>query len=226
MLVQSSRGINIETLTILGILFGFYVVGDLFSTMWLIANYPGGIQGESNPLGLVIYNGQGIAGIIATKLVAFIAISVTAIILEFHYKHEKRVMAVVNFTILALMAWSLIVVTANVMLIYELSLNNNTYESVFLHQTYFVILAVIIGLLILLPRVWSESLGTVEIILAVTIIAGPLALSPGLYQHLLMEGNHTLFTYITAIVGIVGLIIYSMRRLYKRIIPEMFKIIE
>lgn len=225
-MLQSSRGINIETLTILGILFGFYVVGDLFSTMWLIANYPGGIQGESNPLGLVIYNGQGIAGIIATKLVAFIAISVTAIILEFHYKHEKRVMVVVNFTILALMAWSLIVVTANVMLIYELSLNNNTYESVFLHQTYFVLLAVIIGSLILLPKIWPESLGVAEIILAVSIIAGPLALSPGLYQNLLMEGNHTLITYITASVGLVGLIIYSMRRLYKRIIPKTFKIIE
>ena len=40
----------------LGILFLAFVVGDLVTTIWLIENYPGGIEGESNPWGVSYSN--------------------------------------------------------------------------------------------------------------------------------------------------------------------------
>lgn len=212
--------IEIHTIVILGILFVFYVIGDVATSLWLISNHPEGIAAESNPLGIYIYTQQGVYGIITAKLLVFIAISLMAILLESNYKHETKVMLVSNYSILALMALSLIVLTVNVMMIYTLSLQDNSYESTFLFRTYVVMFAMTLGGLILLPKFVPNTLGIVEIILIFVVILGPLAFSPGIYQFLLANNVVNFGAYIGANVGIIAMMIYGMNRLYRQIIPK------
>jgi len=212
--------IDIQTIIILGILFVFYVIGDMATTLWLISNHPEGIDAESNPLGIYLYTQQGVYGIMTAKLLVFIAISLMAILIEYHYKHETKAMLVSNYSILALMALSLIVLAVNVMMIYTLSLQESSYESTFLFRTYVVMFAMTLGGLILLPKFVPSILGTVEIILIFVVILGPLAFSPGIYQFLLANNMVNFGAYIGANVGIIAMMIYGMNRLYKKIIPK------
>lgn len=211
--------IGIETLVILGILFCFYVAGDLTTTVWLIDKHPEGIIGESNPVGILIYTQKGVLGLILAKLVIFIAFSVLAIIIEFHYKHDRRSMLISNLSTLGLMAWSIIVVSVNVLLIYTLSLQAGSYESVFLPRIYMVFFTITLTGLIILPKFVPTYLGKIEILLAAVVILGPLALSPGLYQFLLNDNVTNFVIYLGLNVGVIILMIYGMNRLYKHIIP-------
>lgn len=218
--MTKSSHVAIETVVILGVLFLLYVVGDVVTTLWLIANHPLGIMGESNPLAILLYTQQGVYGLITTKLLVFIAISLMAIVIEFHYNHARQVMLISNYSILGLMALSLIVVTVNVMLIYTLSLQQGGYESNFLFRTYIVIFAITLAGLILLPKFVPSALSIVEIILAFVVILGPLAFSPGIYQFLLAQNIVNFSVYIGINTGIIVLMIFSLNRLYKHIIPK------
>ena len=218
---MSDKGhIDIQTIVILGILFIFYVVGDTATTLWLISNHPEGVAAESNPLGVYLYTQQGVYGIMTAKLLVFLTISLMTILIEYHYKHEPKVVLVSNYSILALMALSLIVLTVNVMMIYTLSLQEGSYESTFLFRTYIVMFAMTLGGLILLPKFVPSTLGIVEIILIFVVILGPLAFSPGIYQFLLANNVVNFGAYIGANVGIIATMIYGMNRLYKQIIPK------
>jgi len=218
--VSKTHSIQAETLIILSILFAFYVVGDLMTSIWLISNHPEGIAAESNPIGIILFTQQGFVGLMMAKILVFIALSLMTIMLEFHYKHERNVMIVSNLTILGLMALSLIVVTVNVMMIYTLSLIEGTYESTFLLQTYVVIFAVTISGLFLVPKFIPGTLGIVEVILALFVILGPLAFSPGIYQFLLADNLTNFLVYLGINAGIIGMMIYGMNKLYKHIIPS------
>jgi len=215
---QSIRG---ETLVILGVLFAIYVVGDLTTTIWLISNYPGGIEGEWNPLASAIYNEEGIPGIIISKVIFFIFLSTTAILLASFFSHEKKVMLAINFSILGLIALSLIVVTTNVVLIFQLSLQDGSYETKFLTQIYTLFLGIILAILIIMPKFLPKSLGKVEIVLMVTVLLGPTLFSPGLYNQLAGNNLYIILAYLGTSAGTVGLLIYGMNRLYKRIIPTL-----
>ena len=116
--------VRLRTTVILVLLFGSYVVGDLASTIWLIDNHPEGIKGESNPLGVLIYDEQGVLGLIISKIILFLGISFSVIITESYFKREKWMSLIRNSTIIGLLVWSLIVVSINTSLIYSiLSLN-------------------------------------------------------------------------------------------------------
>jgi len=116
--------VRLRTTVILVLLFGFYVVGDLTSTIWLIDNNPDGIKGESNPLGVLIYNEQGAFGLIFSKIILFLGISFSVIITESYFKREKWMNLIRNSTIIGLLAWSLIVVSINTSLIYSILSTN------------------------------------------------------------------------------------------------------
>jgi len=212
--------IDIQTIIMLGILFVFYVIGDIATTLWLISNHPEGVAAESNPLGIYLYTQQGVYGIMTAKLLVFIAISLMAILIEYHYKHEKKVVLVSNYSILALMALSLIVLTVNVMMIYTLSLQEGSYESMFLFRTYIVMFAMTLCGLILLPKFVPNTLGIVEIILIFVVLLGPLAFSPGIYKFLLANNVVNFGAYIGANIGIIAMMIYGMNRIYKQIVPK------
>jgi len=217
-LIQHSiRG---ETLVILGVLFAIYVVGDLTTTIWLVSNFPGGIEGEWNPLASVIYNENGISGMIASKVIFFIFLSTVAILLESFFYHEKKVMLAINFSILGLIALSLIVMTTNVLLIFELSLQNGSYETKFLTQVYILFLGVIMAILIIIPKFLPKSLGKAEIVLMIAVFLGPTLFSPGLYNQLAGGDLYIILAYLGISAGTVGLLIFGMNRLYKRIIPK------
>ncbi len=217
--------IDIQTIVTLGILFVFYVIGDTTTTLWLISNHPRDIAAESNPLGIYLYTQHGFYGIMTAKLLVFIAISLMAVLIESNYKHETKVMLVSSYSILALMALSLIVLTVNVMMIYALSFQNGSYESTFLFRIYVVMLAMTLGGLILLPKFVPNTLGTVEIVLIFVVLLGPLAFSPGIYQFLLTNNMVNFSAYIGTNVGIIAMMIYGMNRLYKQIIPKKTKTI-
>lgn len=217
---MTTQSINIQTVLVLGILFLFYVIGDLVTTIWLVGHHPEGIGGESNPLAVLLYTQQGVFGLIFAKVIVFMAIATMIMILEFHYSHIKKIMMISNFTILGLMAWSLIIVTVNMLLIYTLSLSEGTYESEFITKTYLVIFAVSFAGLILVPKFIPSSLGKIELMLGAMVMFGPFAFSPGLYQFLLDQSILNLAFYVGINAGIIGLMIFSMNRLYKYVIPR------
>jgi hypothetical protein len=205
-------------LVILFILFAFYVVGDILTTIWLIDKHPQGIEGELNPLGILLFLGHGVFGLVIPKILIFIAISVMTIIIDFHYSLNKRAQVASNFSILGLMAWSIIAVTINVMLVYALSLSEGSYESLFLLRIYIVIFAITLGGLIILPKFIPLTLTLVEILFAIIVAVGPIAFSPGIYEFLIGQNIMTLIGYAVSMSGIVGLIIFSMNRLYKHLV--------
>lgn len=218
--MQKKGSIKAEKLALLMILFAFYVVGDLMTTIWLIEKSPQGIKGELNPLGVTLYSVHGVFGLIFFKLIIFIALALMILIIEFHYGDKPKIIAVSDYTILALMAWSIIAVTVNVLLIYVYSLQQGTYESTFLLKLYVVLFGVTMAGLILLPKFYPRTLGIVEIILAAAIILGPFAFSPKIYQPLI-ENPVRLLVYGGSMAGIAALMIFSMHRLYKQIRPKV-----
>ncbi|MGI0081859.1 MAG: hypothetical protein ACREAG_00950 [Nitrosopumilaceae archaeon] len=213
--MYKKSSIKAEKLVILGVLFVFYVVGDLMTTIWLINKHPAGILGEINPFGIMLYSGHGIFGLIIAKVLVFIAISLMALIIEFHWADNRNVILVSNFTILGLMAWSIVAVTVNVLIVYMLSLQQGTYESVFLLRLYVIIFFITLGGLILTPKFVPSSLGVVEVILAAVVILGPFVFSPSLYNFLVVQDIKNLIIYAVSNIGLISIMIYTMNKLYK-----------
>lgn len=207
-----------ETLVILTVLFVVYVLGDLMTTTWLINNYPSGIVGESNPLGVILFNDQGFGGLIITKILVFIAVSLGAIIIESHYGNDRKMMMVSNFVVLGLMAWSIVVVTNNVLAVYMLSLQEGTPESSFLLRLYITLFSITLVGLIGLPMLLRRSIRVVQAMLAVTVILGPLAFSPKMYDFLLVQSMTNLAIYVASMLGITALMLYSTERLYRQLV--------
>jgi len=83
-----------------------------------------------------------------------------------------------------------------------------------------VIFGITMAGLFLLPKFIPGTLGISEAVLALVVILGPLAFSPNLYQFLLAENTLNFGIYIGLNIGIIGLMIYGMNRLYKHIIPK------
>lgn len=118
----AKHSINKQTYLILGILFSVYVVGDLTTTIWLIQHYPGGIEGESNPLGGFIYLQIGIFGLIFIKITMFLIISTSVFTIKILYKNERKVVSIIKYSIHGLIGWSSIIVTVNIIQITRLAL--------------------------------------------------------------------------------------------------------
>ncbi|MFB5620865.1 MAG: hypothetical protein ACE5RC_07030, partial [Nitrosopumilus sp.] len=186
-------------------------------TIWLINNYPGGIEGESNPLGVLIYEEQGFFGIIFAKISVFMILSAMVIIIEYLYKHEKKIMPIVYYTIIGLTGWSLIVVTVNVMLMYLMSLQGGLVEAEFLPKLYAVLFAMTFGFLIIVPKFYPAELKKVELILAAVVLLMPMAIVPGIYQNILLQDIFVTIVYFGAIAGIIATMILTMNKLYKNI---------
>ena len=76
------------TIALIVMLFAFYLVGDLATTIWLIDNHPRGIEDEINPVGIMIYNNNGVLGLIFIKLIMFTLIVVSILVAE-SFKRKK-----------------------------------------------------------------------------------------------------------------------------------------
>ncbi len=206
--------ISRQTLIVLSVLCGFYVLGDLMTTVWLINNHPTGIQGESNPLGVVLFNDQGFGGLLVTKVAVFIAVALTAIMIEARYADNRKMMRLSHLVILGLMAWSILVVTNNVLVVYTMSLQQGTLENMFLFRLYVTLFSITLVGLIGLPFLLRRSIRVVQAMLAVAVILGPLAFSPQMYEFLFVESMMNLIIYIVSMLGITALMLYSTERLY------------
>jgi len=213
--MQVKRSINVQTLVILTVLFAFYVAGDLMTTVWLINRYPGGIEGESNPLGVMLYAGHGIVGLIISKVIVFVAVSVGTIVIEYRYGNSAKMRTVSSLVILGLMAWSIIIVTNNLLVVYLLSLQQGTQESSFLLRLYILLFSITLAGLIGLPMLIRRSLRVVQAMLAAAIILSPLAFSPKIYEFLIVQNILNLIIYVVSMIGITALMLYSTERLYK-----------
>lgn len=210
--------IRVETLIILGVLFCFYVVGDIMTTAWLIDHYPGGIEGESNPLAALIFSGYGLAGLMVSKVFAFILISLCAIMIEFHYGNDRRSMKIRNLMVMGLMGWSIVIITNNVGLTYILSLYQGTPEGTFLLRLYLSLFSIVLAGLIGLPMFTHHGKRIVQAMLAVSIIFGPLAFSPQMYEFLLAENPLNFIIYGISMLGITALMLFSSERFYKQMV--------
>lgn len=207
--------IDSQTIVILVILFMAFVIGDLTTTVWLINNYPGGIQGESNPWGVLLYNSEGIGGMIFVKLAVFMTLAATTILMEFFYKPDKNVMRIIHYTILGLTGWSLIIVTANVMIMYMLSMQVFAHEVEFLPKLYGVMFGMIFAFLVILPKFYPKDLKTIQIALSVLVVFFPIAFVPEIYQNVMNQDALLTVTFFGTICAMISIVIIATNRLYK-----------
>jgi len=207
--------IDSQTIVILVILFMAFVIGDLTTTVWLINNYPGGIQGESNPWGVLLYDSEGIGGMIFVKLAVFMTLAATTILMEFFYKHDKNVMRITHYTILGLTGWSLIIVTANVMIMYMLSMQAYSHEVEFLPKLYGVMFGMIFAFLLILPKFYPKDLKTIQVAISVLVVFFPLAFVPEIYQNVMNQDALITVTFFGTICAMISIVIIATNRLYK-----------
>lgn len=212
---MQTHQIDSQTIVILVILFMAFVIGDLTTTVWLINNYPGGIQGESNPWGVLLYNSEGIGGMIFVKLAVFMTLSASTILMELFYKHDKNIMRISRYTILGLTGWSLIIVTANVMIMYMLSMQANAHEVEFLPKLYGVMFGMIFAFLIILPKFYPKDLKTIQIALSVLVVFFPIAFVPEIYQNVMNQDALLTVTFFGTICAMISIVIIATNRLYK-----------
>lgn len=212
---MQTHQIDSQTIVILVILFMAFVIGDLTTTVWLINNYPGGIQGESNPWGVLLYNSEGIGGMIFVKLAVFMTLAATTILMEFFYKPDKNVMRIIHYTILGLTGWSLIIVTANVMIMYMLSMQVYSHEVEFLPKLYGVMFGMIFAFLVILPKFYPKDLKTIQIALSVLVVFFPIAFVPEIYQNVMNQDALLTVTFFGTICAMISIVIIATNRLYK-----------
>jgi len=212
---MQTHQIDPQTIVILVILFLAFVIGDLTTTVWLINNYPGGIQGESNPWGVLLYSSEGIAGMIFVKLAVFMTLSASTILMEFFYKHDKNIMRISRYTILGLTGWSLIIVTANVMIMYMLSMQSASNESEFLPQLYGIMFGMIFAFLVVLPKFYPSDLKTIQIALCTLTVFFPIAFVPEIYQNIFLQDTLITVTFFGTIGAMMSVMIIATNRLYK-----------
>ena len=212
---MQTHQIDSQTIVILVILFMAFVIGDLTTTVWLINNYPGGIQGESNPWGVLLYNSEGIGGMIFVKLAVFMTLAATTILMEFFYKHDKNVMRIIHYTILGLTGWSLIIVTANVMIMYMLSMQVFAHEVEFLPKLYGVMFGMIFTFLLILPKFYPKDLKTIQVAISVLVVFFPIAFVPEIYQNVMNQDALITVTFFGTICAMISIVIIATNRLYK-----------
>jgi len=212
---MQTYSIDSETIVILVVLFLAFVVADLTTTVWLINNYPGGIQGESNPWGVWLYSTEGIAGMIFVKIAVFLIVATSAIVMEVFYKHDKNVMRISRYTILGLTGWSLIIVTVNVMIMYMLSMQGNVHEIEFLPKLYGVMFGMIFAFLVVLPKFYPKDLKTIQIALSILVIFFPIAFVPEIYQNIFLQDALITVTFFGTLGAIVSITIITTNKFYK-----------
>lgn len=207
--------IDKSTLVILAILFLVFVVGDLLTTIWLINNYPGGIEGESNPWGALLFSSKGIVAMIFVKITVFMILSASVIMMEYFYKHDKKIMRISHYVIIGLTGWSLIIVTVNVMIMYLLSMQGGMHESEFLPKLYGVLFGMIFAFFIILPKFYPSDLKTIQITLSILTVFFPIAFVPEIYQNILIQDTLVTITFFGTIAAMISVMIIITNRLYK-----------
>ena len=213
--MMQKNQIETQTLVMLGILFLAFVVGDLTTTIWLINNYPGGIEGESNPWGVLLFSLEGVTGMIFVKVAVFLVLTTSVILMEYFYKHDKNVMRISHYTIIGLTGWSLIIVTINVMIMYILSMQGQSHESEFLPQLYGIMFGMIFAFLVVLPKFYPSDLKTIQVALSVLVVFFPIAFFPEIYQNMFLQDTLITVTFFGAISSMIAVMIIATNRLYK-----------
>ena len=219
--MMQTHQIETQTLIILVILFLAYVIGDLTTTMWLVKNYPGGIEGESNPWAVFIFSSAGISGMIFAKISVFMILSASVIMMEYLYKHEKRIMSIMHYTVIGLTGWSLIIITINVMLMYLLSLQGGMSEVDSLPKIYAILFGLVFTSLIILPKFYPKDLKKIQVILSIFTVFLPMAFVPRIYENMFLQDVFITVAYFGAVIGMISMMILVMNKLYnpKIIVP-------
>jgi len=213
--MMQKNQIEAQTLVMLGILFLAFVVGDLTTTIWLINNYPGGIEGESNPWGVLLFSLEGVTGMIFVKVGVFLLLATIAIMMEYFYKHDKNIMHISHYLIIGLTGWSLIIVTINVMIMYLLSMQGGQRESEFLPQLYGIMFGMIFAFLVVLPKFYPSDLKTIQIALCTLTVFFPIAFVPEIYQNIFLQDVLITVTFFGAMSAMMAVMIIATNRLYK-----------
>lgn len=213
--ILQKKQIDSQTLTILTILFFAFVLGDLMTTIWLVDNYPGGIDGESNPLGTAIFSSNGVLGMIVAKIAVFSILATSVIMMEYLYKNNKNVMRISHFTLLGLTGWSLVIVTINVMLMYFLSAQGGMRELDFLTNLYGVMFGMIFAALVVLPKFYPKDLKTIQISLAILTVFFPIAFVPELYMNVFLKDSFLAITLFGTIAAMIAVMVIATNKVYK-----------
>ena len=100
-------------MTVLLFLFLLFVILDIFTTQWLILNDPNGIANEANPIGIMLYQTQGLAGLIFPKVVLFSVFAAMTMYFTTRLSHVKWFVEVSQTIVLILTAVSLVTVFNN-----------------------------------------------------------------------------------------------------------------
>ncbi|MFQ6134219.1 MAG: hypothetical protein ACE5KU_00190 [Nitrososphaerales archaeon] len=113
MIVQERHNHPIQMVIVLLFLFLLSVILDVATTQWLILNSPGGIVNESNPLGVVLYEQMGFAGLIIPKSGLFIVFAGMMIYFTLKFSEISWLVEVAYVLVLCQMVVSIVVVFNN-----------------------------------------------------------------------------------------------------------------
>lgn len=94
-------------------LFLLFVVMDVATTEWLVANSPGGLVNEVNPVGIALYGAFGSAGMILAKFGLFAIFAALAIYFPNRYANRKWFVEVTQTLVLIQIAISVVVTFNN-----------------------------------------------------------------------------------------------------------------
>ncbi len=110
-----------DILILLLIFYAIFVLGDVFTTLWLIRYYPGGVSGEMNPIAYLILTRYGYLGMLISKTIFFIIFSISFIALYSRYYNIPWFREAMEIIILGLSGLSMLVVLNNIFSIIAVS---------------------------------------------------------------------------------------------------------
>lgn len=107
-----------STLILLGAFALPFVIGDYITTTWIINN-EGGVYREANPFVASLYIDYGYNGLLVAKIATFLMIGAAAYLIDM--KFCRRLDRLKNWAFLVLIAFYMVVVLNNTLVIYALS---------------------------------------------------------------------------------------------------------
>lgn len=204
--------ISRSTVFVLVVLYVAYVVSDYTTTQWLIANDPQGIENEVNPLAKHLYRDYGMAGMLAAKSLLYVAIGLTAVFVEASYQSQRKVRIFKELTMLALIAYSLVVVVNNSYAIFVISAAEDPATASWVMKTYGITLSITLTALISISYFSRSHRRAIELTMAVAFLLLPIWLMDKI-QPLVFHSYSSIMVFGAGIISTLIVVLLLQHRL-------------
>lgn len=212
---RQELNVNLELVGVLLILYVIYVVGDIFTTRWLVLNDPYGIAHEANPIGRLLYTAHGVLGLTVAKVGVFIALTLVVLFTEAKYRDIWWFRELTETTLLGLLSFSTITLMNNSYAIIMINMQVGSSDILALYPVFkgFALLfSILLNTMILRARGYGSMLRYAELVVGTIIVAGPLLFFQPLIEFL-SERLWLLLWYTLSIAVILGTAAYIIEEI-------------